>query len=1518
MLYENYHKHTHESNIMTPDSPVTQEEYAIRAIELGHKTISTVEHGWQGKYYDTYDIAKKYNLKFIFGTEAYWVKDNLENDRTNSHIIILAKNETGRRAINCILSDANIDGYYYKPRVDLKSLMALPRNDVVITTACLAFWHYEDIDDIVIQLHNHFKDNFYLEVQYHHTDIQRNINRRIIKLSQTHNIKLIMGCDSHFIYPEQSKERDNILEAKGIRYENEDGWFMDYCDGDTAIDRFNKQGVLNTEQINEAMQNTNVVLTFDNIEFSKEIKLPTLYPNLTQKEKDNLYKKIILDNWKEYSKDIPKSEHKHYMEEIKNEVRTIVNTKMADYFLIDYEIVKEAIKNGGLITFTGRGCFTSSALVHTKHTLKSINNVTIGDEIISSNGTFNKVKNIMAYDIDEELIQIKHLYGTDKYYPTTCTLNHNILINRNNSIIWCEAQYVTNNDYVCVPKIKTSDYINDIIDLNDYNIYNFDYDEKYIYEYCSHKNNAYTFSPKSIAIELNVPKSSMENFANGNKNVFKNNIQNKINFFNNYPFETQTDYVNYIHDMRTTKINRFIKIDEIFNIFIGLMYGDGCNTCTKSNDISLAIHSINNIDNKIIFNIIAERLGLKVLNSISKTKNLTQLHIYSKIFREFISNNLFISKLNQFKNFNPLWFNQHQSCLKGIIKGLRMSDGHYEGNRINFDNTSLSIINAYKILCLMTDEGINSLSIRPSHITNNYNCKESYKLRINVNALNSNKLSNRLQMNNNYWFLPVTDIVKLPKQKVTVYDLEIDKCSDYLINNMIVHNSSVSYFTNTLLGFSKVDRISSPVHLYPERFISETRILQTKSLPDLDLNCGNPEVFVEAQEKILGKGHSYPMISFGTFQIKSAFKLYAKSQNIPFVISNEITKQIEKYEKALKYAEEEEKDLVDVFEYVDEEYHDILNNSKRYTSIISEKKIHPCAYLIYDGDIRSEIGLIRIKNENSGKNVITTVIDGNVAEKYKFLKNDLLKVDVVLIIHSIYKKIGIIPHTVNELLKITKNNDKVWDIYKNGMTMTINQVEKQSTTKKVQKYKPINISELTAFIAAIRPSFKSMYSVFEMRQPFEYGINTFDKLIQTTEMPNSFVLYQEQMMATLKYAGFPADETYSIIKAISKKKPKVVSPLKTRFIKGFSQQLLAEDNITDTEASTVSTMVWNIIEDSAGYGFNAAHAYSYALDSLYGAYLKSYYPLEFYETILEIYTDKNKKDKVAKLKQELDNFNITIGELQFGLNNTGFIADKNNRIISDNMLAIKYISKVSSIELYELGKGFYCNFIDILIDLNEFTSVNKRQLKILTILHYFSEFGRNKKLLDFTILFNEFYTAKSIKKIKYINVAEDNQKDTEIINIVSGCVLYNLIEKHSTSTNKTFKNIDTTKLLMDLWDLLEDKLLKFSIQVEYEIEYLGYIKSVLPTVPSTYFIVADIKVYKNSSKPHFILYNIKTGTYSKMKVTNENYFIKRPFLMFSMIETLNTSHVAKNVLIKGEWKKSKTEFEDILNDWNVL
>ena len=65
--------------------------------------------------------------------------------------------------------------------------------------------------------------------------------------------------------------------------------------------------------------------------------------------------------------------------------------------------------------------------------------------------------------------------------------------------------------------------------------------------------------------------------------------------------------------------------------------------------------------------------------------------------------------------------------------------------------------------------------------------------------------------------------------------------------------SGVSYYVNSLLGFSNIDRFISPVKLYPDRFMSKTRILESKSLPDLDLNLGTPEIFAKSQLHVMEK-----------------------------------------------------------------------------------------------------------------------------------------------------------------------------------------------------------------------------------------------------------------------------------------------------------------------------------------------------------------------------------------------------------------------------------------------------------------------------------------------------------------------------------------------------------------------------------------------------------------------------------------------------------------------------------------
>lgn len=1083
---QNYHRHTSYSNIYIADSAAVNEDYAKRAVELGHKVISSVEHGWQGYYFETFELAKKYDLKFVFGAEAYWVKDRHEKDRTNGHIILLAKNENGRRAINSILSTANEDGYYFRPRVDMELLLSLPADDVMITTACVAFWHYEDIEDLLVQLHNHFKNNLFLEIQYHNTEPQINLNKRILALSEKYGIEMIVGMDSHYIYPEQSKERDYILAAKNVHYDDEQGWYMDYPDDDTTMQRFLAQGVFTKEQIQRAMDNTDLLLEFDdytvlpngepNPIFSKDIKLPTLYdgkheidgkllPKLTQEERNKEYSKLITRLFKEYMEGVPPEQYDEYFEGIKTEVQVIKDTNMSDYFLIDYYMVKRAIEMGGVLTNSGRG-------------------------------------------------------------------------------------------------------------------------------------------------------------------------------------------------------------------------------------------------------------------------------------------------------------------------------------------------------------------------------------------------------------------------------------------------SSVGYFTNTLLGFSKVDRFQSPIKLYPERFISKSRILETKSLPDIDLNWGTPDIAAEAQEQILGKDHAYPMIAFGTCKKKSAFKLYARAQNMDFDLANTISAQIEKYDEALKYADDDEKDDINIYDYVDEQYHSYIDASKKYQGIIMDKKKAPCAYLLYSGSIREEIGLIKCKSETTKKEYMTAVIDGAIAENYKFLKNDILKVDVVLLIDMIYKRIGIKPHTVNELMELVRNDPLVWGIYANGYTMGVNQVEKASTTRKSMKYQPKNVSELSAFIAAIRPAFKSMYLKLENREDFSYNIPAFDKILQTEELPQSFILYQEQTMNTLNYAGFPIDECYGIIKAIAKKHPEKVRPLKERFINGFRDRIM-EEGTPKEKAEEDAARVWQIISDSCGYGFNSAHAYCMALDSLYNAYLKAHYPYEFYEVLLQTYSDKGKKDKVAELKQEMSRaFGIIEGEYKFGLDNRKFVADPEHHTIYPSLLSIKGLSQGCANDLYALGKKQYDSFYELWKDLKKKKNLNSGKINTLIEIGYFDDFGSIGKIKRFVEILDKLYERSQFSK---------SDPPMEFIKY---------IKKYSEETEKQYRKFDFDSALHEIWYDLDDVDISLGERLKYELDNIGYVKTCIPDMSPDYAFVQEYECkYKN---PKLTLYRLCDGTTEIVKVRRKKYD-EAPIYVGDIIKTMECSEEGRwSKDSNGDWQQSQQDKENILKKWSFV
>ena len=199
----------------------------------------------------------------------------------------------------------------------------------------------------------------------------------------------------------------------------------------------------------------------------------------------------------------------------------------------------------------------------------------------------------------------------------------------------------------------------------------------------------------------------------------------------------------------------------------------------------------------------------------------------------------------------------------------------------------------------------------------------------------------------------------------------------------------------------------------------------------------------------------------------------------------------------------------------------------------------------------------------------------------------MLKVDVVLIIEYVFRRLGMEVFNVEKLRKMVADDPAVWDIYANGLTIGVNQCEKPATIEKLKRYKPKNVSELAAFIAAIRPGFKSMYGKFESREPFSYGIPALDSLIQTEEIKDSYILFQENLMTILHYASFAMSETYGAVKNIAKKKADKVKVLKDKFESGCTERIVEDEHVTEEEARLVSDRIWRIINDSCSYLFNA-------------------------------------------------------------------------------------------------------------------------------------------------------------------------------------------------------------------------------------------------------------------------------------------------------------------------------------------
>ena len=206
-----------------------------------------------------------------------------------------------------------------------------------------------------------FGKNVFLEVQNHNEEHQIAINEKAISFAKEHGLDIIAANDSHYIYPEQAKERLEFLKGKGINYGEEDTFILDYPSIDVMYSRFEKQGVLTKPQIIAAINNTLVFDSCENIDINKKIKMPSIYKDKTEEEKIVILKDIVNKKFNKVMEEDSSTseERKKYAEECRKEMRVIEETSeihTSDYFLLNDKLFDLAInKYGGILTRSGRG-----------------------------------------------------------------------------------------------------------------------------------------------------------------------------------------------------------------------------------------------------------------------------------------------------------------------------------------------------------------------------------------------------------------------------------------------------------------------------------------------------------------------------------------------------------------------------------------------------------------------------------------------------------------------------------------------------------------------------------------------------------------------------------------------------------------------------------------------------------------------------------------------------------------------------------------------------------------------------------------------------------------------------------------------------------------------------------------------------------------------------------------------------------------------------------------------------------
>ena len=370
MSFAHLHVHTEYSLL---DGACRISGIMDRVKELGQTAVAITDHGVMYGCIDFYKAAKAAGIKPIIGCEVYVARRRMEDrvhgiDNDPYHLVLLCENRKGYENLCRMVSEAFINGFYGKPRVDLE-LLEKHHEGLIALSACLAGAipqylmdeDYASAKEYALKLSNIFGEgNFYLELQDHGIEEQRPVNQGVMRLARETGLPLVVTNDAHYLRKEDARMQDVLLciqTGKTVDDENRMKFQTEefYLKSEEEL----RELFPNCE---EAFENTAKIADRCNLEFTfHEYHLPS-FPVPEGYSNEEYFRKLCYDGFKERYPDQPGN----YLERLEYEIGVISRMGYVNYYLIVWDFIRYA-KENGIPVGPGRGSGAASIVAYCMH-----------------------------------------------------------------------------------------------------------------------------------------------------------------------------------------------------------------------------------------------------------------------------------------------------------------------------------------------------------------------------------------------------------------------------------------------------------------------------------------------------------------------------------------------------------------------------------------------------------------------------------------------------------------------------------------------------------------------------------------------------------------------------------------------------------------------------------------------------------------------------------------------------------------------------------------------------------------------------------------------------------------------------------------------------------------------------------------------------------------------------------------------------------------------------------------------